>query len=146
MISIKKKYSKSLRPGFEDDFHVLEDAVSVFQEALNIKQNVCVLLKKKNDEWGMECGVTFFNNSTNKISCHVYVHRHSTLLGTLIFVAHEMVHAWQIDSNQPNKSGWEEQAEELSLGMVRQYHIKQFPEREASLAAGEVKMARLMAH
>jgi hypothetical protein len=146
MIEFKKKYSNSLRPGFTDEFHILEDAVKVFQEALQIKQATSVLLKKKVDLFGAVIGATFPNTATGKLSCHVYVHRHSTTLGTMICLAHELVHAWQIDTNQPKQPDWEDEAERLSLSMVEQYHIKRFPDKPESLCIGEVRLARVFVH
>ena len=146
MIEFKKKYSNSLRPQFADEFHVLEDAVKVFQEALKIGQPTSVLLKKKTDLFGRVIGTTFFNTAINKISCHVYVHRYSTTLGTMICLAHEMVHAWQIDTCKCSQMDWEEEAERISINMVEQYHIKRFPSKPESLCISEVKLARLFMH
>ena len=142
-VILKKKYSNSLKPQFTEDYQVLIDFVKAFQGALKIKQPTVVYLKKKVDMWGLVCGTTFFNPALNKISCHVYVHRHSTVLGTLIFIAHEMVHAWQIDSK---KKVCEQQAEDLSLAFVASFHLERFPDKEESLMIAEVYTAREFIH
>lgn len=142
MVTLKRKISKSLNSNLMDDYQVLEDAVKVFQKALDIKQPTVVTLKKKIDMWAVLTGTCFYNSAVNKICCHIYVHRHSTVLGTLILIAHEMVHAWQIDTKQPgNKAAWEEQAVELSLAMVEELHVKRYPDRVESLARAEVHHA-----
>ena len=146
MVSLKKKYSRAIVPQYEPEYHVLEDAVKVFQEALKIKKTTLILLKRKVEIFGAVCGTSFLNSATNTISCHVYIHRHSTTLGTLILIAHEMVHAWQIDTNRPNKSSWEDEAEDLSLSMVGQLQIKRFPDKSESLVLAEVRMARGWVH
>ena len=146
-VTLKKKYSNSLNPQFTEEYQVLVDAVKVFQEELKIKQHTIVLLKKKAELFGSIVGTTFYNSAVNKISCHIYVHRHSTTLGTLIVIAHEMVHAWQRDTKQPGKQKtWERQAEELSLAMVAKLHIQRYPNKPEAMLRGEVKLARVMLH
>ena len=160
MVEFKSKLGNTYKSGIMEPLHgvsitgrpiyrlqpVLVDAVQVFIKALNIQKETSVLLKKKRNMWDLQCGNTFLNNTVNKISCHVYIHRHSTVLGTLIFLAHEMVHAWQIDTDQPNKKGWEDQAEMLSINMVQEFQLNCFPDKPISLCIGEVKMARGWAH
>ena len=146
MVSLKKKYSAQIVPSYTSEYHVLEEAVASFQAALKIKTPTVILLKKKVDIWGMNNGTAFLNSATNSISCHVYVHRYSTTLGTLIFIAHELVHAWQIDTSRPNKHTWEDEAESISLAMVTTLQLKRFPDKPASLVRSEVKMARQWAH
>jgi hypothetical protein len=153
MVTLKKKISNTLNSNLIHVMHegsvkrysvnpFLVEAVRVFQEALKIKTRTTVTLKKKQDIWADQNGCCFFNHANNMISCHIYVHRHSTVLGTLILIAHEMVHAWQIDTKQPGKkAAWEKQAVEMSLLMVEELHIKRYPKREESLARAEVHMA-----
>jgi hypothetical protein len=151
MITLKRKISTKLNnrlvqevPGLVPTHRinpVLEEAVKVFQLALKIDQPTVVILKRKVDMWADLTGASFYNSALGKISCHIYVHRHSTVLGTVILIAHEMVHAWQIATNQPSKKDWEHQAVELSLAMVEEFHVSKHPERDESLARAEVHMA-----
>lgn len=146
MVVLRRKCSNTLVPSLVEGYPVLVEAVRVFQEALKINTTTTVLLKEKYDIWSATCGTAFLNNATNSISCHVYVHRHSTLLGTLILIAHEMVHAWQIDTNRPDKSTWEQEAEVISLNLVTEIHMKRFPEKPKSMLRSEVIMARGWVH
>ncbi len=120
---------------------VLEEAVKVFQLALQINHPTVVNLKRKVNIWSDRTGTSFFNSALGKISCHIYVHRHSTVLGTVILIAHEMVHAWQIATNQPSKKDWEHQAVGLSLAMVEEFHVSKHPDRVESMVRAEVHMA-----
>lgn len=146
MVVLRRKCSNTLVPALIEGYPTLVEAVRAFQEALKIQTTTTVLLKEKHDLFGKVLGAAFLNNATNSISCHVYVHRHSTVLGTLVLIAHEMVHAWQIDTNRPNKSTWEDEAEDISLSMVRQLQIKRFPDKPESLVKAEVRMARAWVH
>lgn len=153
-VTLKKKYPLKMAvligghlsrtetgPAFEGEYHVLEEAIVVFQEALKLKQDVLITLKPKRDLFEGPGGTCFFNAAINKISCHIYVHKYTSTLEVLMSVAHEMVHAWQHDNNIPyDKEGWEAQAKEMSSGMVAQVHAERYPDKPESMVEFEIRM------
>lgn len=115
-IRIKKKYGGSVKPGF-----VLEDlqkAVDSYQSTLKIKSDVLITLKKKEHRVYGDIATTFYNQATQGVSIHCFVHSDSSLLPMCIILAHELVHAWQLDNGYTPS---EEQADEMGLDLAFTY-------------------------
>jgi hypothetical protein len=154
MVTLKKKYNLKMEvllggylsrtttgPQFEKDYSVVEEAVGLFQQTLNIRQDVLITLKPKRDVFEGPEGTCFVNGAIKKISCHVYVHKYTALLQVLMTIAHEMVHAWQHDNNLPyDHDGWEIQATEMATGMVTQIWADRHPDKPESMIDFEVRM------
>lgn len=121
MIKVKQKYGRSLRPKFEEDFSKIERAIEFFQAKLKIDTDVLITFKEKKDLWESRVGVCFYNEHTQGITIHCHVHRNTGTIPCLILVAHEMVHAWQIDGDLPDIAQWEDVAEEKSLELCKAF-------------------------
>lgn len=128
-VEVKKKYPSLLpswsergeknvpKPGpplFEKDLGYAKILVAVeeLEKMLDLTESVLLSFKPKRNIFGKVCGTTFWNTAIQKISCHVYIHKYSTLAGVVLCVAHELRHAYQI---QNKVTVCEEDAETFSM-------------------------------
>lgn len=141
-VILKKKIEAVVNPTIIQSMPALREVVQEFQRELKISRRTVITIKEKRKLWKGADGSCFNNKKDKCISCHIFIHRHSHFLTTIVIIAHEMVHAWQIDSGKPFTKGWENEAEQLSLSLVQPVHQRMFPDREPSLIAFEVELAR----
>lgn len=121
MIRIKERYQKGnvQVPLQKLDMKRMRSCVDFYQERLNIVKGVLITFKCKQYYLDNVVAVTFDNKATDGISIHVFVHRHTIEKCVFLALAHELVHAHQLDNG---KDVSEEEADKVGLTLCRDYY------------------------
>lgn len=121
MIRVKERYQKGnvQVPSQRLDMGRIRSCIDFYQERMNIVKDVLITFKCKQYYLDNTIAITFENKSTGGISIHVFVNRHTIERCVFFALAHELVHAHQLDSG---KDVSEEEADKMGLTLCRDYY------------------------